>query len=91
MGLLAGLGMLAGEPHGRMVALAGKGHPRTASKRSASPEACRWDAALGSSNVLAGREPASPALGSVRPQRCPDPLPASVLVHAAWTRNRTRA
>lgn len=49
------------------------------------------DAALGSSNVLAGKEPASPALGSVRPQRCPDPLPASVLVHAAWARNRTRA
>jgi single-strand DNA-binding protein len=46
---------------------------------------------VGSSNVLAGMEPASPALGPVRPQRCPDPLPASVLVHAAWARNRTRA
>jgi hypothetical protein len=43
----------------------------------------KGNAALGSSNVLAGKEPASPALGSLRPQRCPDPLPASVLVHAA--------
>src|SRR5215216_8151269 len=65
MGLLHGLGVLAGEPHGRMVALAGKGHPRAASSGPASPEACMGDAALGSSNVLAGREPASPALGAV--------------------------
>jgi hypothetical protein len=41
MGLLPGLGVLAGEPHGCMAALAGKGHPRTASSGSASPEAYR--------------------------------------------------
>jgi hypothetical protein len=63
MGLLDGLGVLVGEPHGCMVALAGKGHPRAASSGPASPEAYMGDAALGSSNVLAGKEPASPALG----------------------------
>jgi len=47
MGLLAGLVVLAGEPHGRMVALAGKGHPTPASSRPASPESCIEDAAPG--------------------------------------------
>ena len=54
MGLLAGLGVLAGEPHGRMVALAGKGHPRPAASQPAPPQAAMEDAALGSSNVPAG-------------------------------------
>jgi hypothetical protein len=39
MSLLAGLGVLAREPHGCMAALAGKGHPRAASSGAASPEA----------------------------------------------------
>jgi hypothetical protein len=42
-----------------MVALAGKGHPRAAASQPASPQAAMDDAALGSSNVLAGREPAA--------------------------------
>jgi len=42
-----------------MVALAGKGHPKAASSRPASPEAGMEDAALGSSNVPAGKEPAA--------------------------------
>jgi hypothetical protein len=87
-GRARGAGWLATGSHGR----AGRqGAPQGGVQSTGSAEACIGDAALGSSNILAGREPASPALGSVRPQRCPDPLPASVLVHAAWARNRTRA
>jgi hypothetical protein len=42
-----------------MVALAGKGHPRAAASRPAPPQAGVEDAALGSSNVPAGKEPAA--------------------------------
>jgi hypothetical protein len=42
-----------------MVALAGKGHPRAAASRPAPPQAGVEDAALGSSNVAAGKEPAA--------------------------------
>ena len=75
MGLLAGLVVLAGEPHGRMVALAGKGHPTPASSRPASPEPCIEDAVLGSSNVLAGKEPApSRRTGLIPATTLPRPL-----------------
>jgi hypothetical protein len=40
-----------------MVALAGKGHPRAVASQPAPPLAAMEDAALGSSNVAAGKEP----------------------------------
>src|SRR5215218_6284861 len=67
-----------------------QGAPRTAPSRPAPPQAAMEDAALGSSNVAAGKEPAaSRRIELIRPQHCPDPLPARPPDHAAWARQHT--
>ncbi len=66
--------------HGRATA---QGAPQGDVERTGFAGFDPADIALGSSKVLAGKEPASPALVLFRPQLCPDPLRVSVLVHAA--------
>src|SRR5919204_6831431 len=90
-GALPAARVLVGEPrclHGRAAA---QGAPQHDRERTGFAGRRPEPVVLGSSNVPAGAEPAAPALGWFRPQRCPDPLRGSVSSMRPWPRNRTRA
>src|SRR5215213_3922707 len=67
-----------------------QGAPQDGAQSTASPEAGMEDAALGSSNVPAGKEPAASRRVALIPATTlPRPLPARLPDHAAGARQHT--